>query len=225
MGRLGQTRAGLWRVDIWEPGYDVSTAVSLRKEDFSTFNPEPKFETVFSTSRVFYAYDPATQEWAVEEATDVEVQYLDDAYGRLDLYTYLTDASAAQRLAQRYQVISGAVSVEIAFTERGAKLAEQVAGDRVLVTYSPAPAAAGAYQDRVFELIDLTSGVGSPMRIAGRLGDLRGIGGKVAAWKDGSAPDWSSATAFERASPGFWCDSDGLIDSSDPATGDLSVWW
>jgi len=225
MGRLGQTRAGLWRVDIWEPGYDVSTAVSLRKEDFATFSPEPKFETVFSTSRVFYAYDPATQEWAVEEATDVEVQYLDDAYERLDLYTYLTDASAAQRLAQRYQFISGAVSVEIAFAERGAKLAEQVAGDRVLVTYSPAPAAAGAYENRVFELIDLTSGVGSPMRIAGRLGDLRGIGARVGLWKDSAAPAWSAATSLERAQPGFWSDSGGLVDSADAATRDKSVWW
>lgn len=224
LGRLAQTRDGKWKVKIWTPTYPA-TAPLITKTDFAAFSPEPKFETVYGTTRAHYGYDHGRQQWAVEEASDPVVAYLDESQDRLDVFTFLRSASSAQLLAQRYQFMSGAVSMEIAFSERGAKLAEREAGDIVRVTFNPAPSAAGEYIDRPFELMQLVSPVATPMRLSGRLGDLRGIGERIGRWMDASAPAWSAATTEERARSGFWSDSSGRIDPADPATLNRSCWW
>ena len=93
----------------------------------------------------------------------------------------------------------------------------------MLITYDPAPAAAGEWISKPFEIIRLSK---SPnLLIAGRFSDLRGVGQSVGRWVDSAAPDYSTATDAEKAASGFWSDSSGYIVPANPATLDRSVWW
>lgn len=224
MGTVQQTLAGLWTCWIWDPSYDPSSVVQLRKEDFAQFLPQPKFDTVFATARVYFNENHARGEWPIEQASDTEVQWLDESRDRLDVYTFLRSAADASTLAERYQLISGAVSMEVEFAERGSKLAQALAGDKVLVTFDPAPSAAGAYEQKPFEILRLTRGFSPGLTIAGRLGDLRGVGAVVGHWMADTDPAWSAATSEERARSGFWTDDDGLADPADAASA-TSIWW
>lgn len=225
MGTVQQTLSGRWTCWIWKPGYDPATAIALRKQDFVRFSAQPKLETIYSATQVFFSHAPATDTWQTQTSTDLKTQYSTGLADTLKIYTYLRNQSDALVLAQRYQVISGSVSLEIEFEERGALLAKSVAGDKVLVTFYPAPVAAGQMIDYPMELLQIDRSLVPVLRMAGRLGDLRGIGAKVGHWVAGGSPNWASASASQRASSGFWADSAGLIDPSDQATKNIRIWW
>lgn len=224
MGTLQQTAAGLWTSRIWNPYID-SITTSLRREDLAKFDPKPKLKAVFSTVRVYYGFDHAKGQWSVAEATDASIQYRTGSRDRLELFTYLTDANTARNMAQRYLTLAGGVTVEAEFEERGALLAQLNAGDKLFVTYTPAPTSAGGYESQPFEILDLTVRYAPKVVVSGVLGDLRGLGGRVGRWVGSSAPDWATATAAERLASGFWSDSSGLIDPLDPTTFNRSIWW
>ena len=225
MGTVQQTLEGKWTVSIFDPGYDSATVTRLRREDFAKFLPEPKLESVFSTTNVYYDKDHSTGNWPVAQATDARVQYLSETQDFVDIYTFLRSSSDALTLAQRFQFIAGGVSLEVEFEERGAKLAAHRAGQKVLVTYGPAPDATGVFTEKAFELVRLDKNFSPVVTIAGRLGDLRGIAGMLGHWVDSAAPDWSAANASERANSGFWSDASGFVDPADGSTRDIRVWW
>lgn len=224
MGTVQQTAEGLWTARIWDPRLD-SVTTTLRREDLARFEPKPKLKTVFSTVRVHYGYDHARQQWSVVEVTDPTVQYKTGSRDRLDIFTFLVSERNAETIAQRYMLLAAAVTVEAEFSERGALLAQFNAGDKVYVTYTPAPAVGGGYDAKPFEVLSLEVAYAPKVTVTGILGDLRGLGGRVGRWMASGAPDWSTATAAERQASGFWTDSAGLADSGDPTSGNRSIWW
>lgn len=225
MGTVQQTAAGQWTCWIWDPTYDPTAATTLRREDFADFKPNPKLETVFATTRVYYDRNHATGEWAAEEVTDTRVRHLYETTDQAELYTFLRDASAAATLAQRYQFMAGGVSLEIEFKERGTRLAQARAGDKILVDYAPAPDASGAFTAKPFEILRLDRGFSPTPAIAGRIGDLRGVGGLIGHWAPAGAADWAAAGADERAVNAYWADASGYIDPADGATKNIRIWW
>lgn len=224
MGTVQQTAAGLWTARIFNTDID-SITTTLRREDLASFEPKPKLKIIYTGVRVYYGYDHAKQQWSVVEVTDATIQYKTGSRDRLDLYTYLVSASDARTMAERYMLLAGAVTVEAEFEERGALLAQLNAGDKVYVTYTPAPNVTGAYASEPFEVLDLVVRYAPKLSVSGLLGNLRGLGGRVGRWTASTAPAWAAATAAERLASGFWSDSAGLIDPADPSSGNRSIWW
>jgi hypothetical protein len=224
MGAVQQTVGGLWTVRIWNPHVDAITT-SLRQADFARFAPTPKLKTTYSSVRVHYGYDHTRQQWSVVEVTDPVTQYRTASRDRLDIFTFLVAGASATTIAQRYLLLAGAVTVEAEFSERGARLAALEAGDKAFISYAPAPTVAGVYESAPFEILASELTLAPRLNVTGRLGNLRGLGGRVGRWMDSSAPDYSTATESERLASGFWCDTAGLADSGDPASAGRSLWW
>lgn len=224
MGTVQETVGGKWTTSIWSPDVDDATT-SLGQADFTSFTPKPKLKRVYSTVRVFYNYDHARQQWSAVEATNSLIQYRTGSRDRLDLYTYLRTEIDAQRLAERYLLLAGAVTVEAAFSERGALLARHQAGDKARVTYSPVSVVAGAYEMQPMEASVLEITLAPKLLVTGYLNNLHGLGGRAGRWMDGTAPAWAAATATERQASGFWCDSNGRADPADSFSADQSLWF
>jgi hypothetical protein len=227
LGRLNQTVDGRWTVTIFEPSYDAATVPRMRKEDFTRFEPEPRLESLRYATRVFYNHNHAQNTWSTREAVDLATKYLNESNDTDDakLYTYLTQQSDADTLAQRFQLLTGGGPVEIEFEERGTLLADRLAGDKVLVTYSPAPYAGGSITERAFEIIRIDRALAPSLKITGRFGDMMGLADTVGRWTSSTAPTWAAASASERAEQGFWSNSSGYIDPADTSTLNLSRWW
>lgn len=224
MGRINQTIEGQFTASVWTPGIeDIDT--SLRREDFAAFRPAPKLKTVFSAVRVNYNYDHVRKQWSVVEVSSSATQYKTGSRDVLELFTYHRTGGSAESLAERYQLLAGAITVQAEFEERGALLCRHEAGDKVNVTYRPAPSVAGEYIDKPFEILSMEVAYAPKLKVTGLLGDLRGIGGTIGRWMDSDAPDWADATSEERLRSGFWCDSNGRPEPSDPASANQSIWW
>ncbi len=227
MSNVQQTLAGLWTCFIWKPGADPTTALSLRKEDFVKFEAQPRYGSVYSATRVFYAQDFAAGSFQSTTFSDAKTRYEADTTDTYQVYTFLRFQTDALTLAQRYQLISGALSLEVEFEERGAILSKANAGDKVLVTYNPAPTATGQMSSYPMELIRVDRSLVPVLKMAGRLGDLRGIGAKVGTWQNvgGAGVAWSAATDLQRGTYGFWTDVNGYIVPGDETTRHIRIWW
>lgn len=225
MGTVQQTVGGLWTCWIWDPSYDISTVTTLRKEDFRAFAPQPRLEAVYAWTRVLYGYQPAREEWSVVETSDERIRHLAESTEVLEIPTFLRTQGDAETLAQRYEIIAAAVAIEVAFEENLTKLALHNVGDKVLVTFTPAPDKTGAWVEKPFEIIRLEKTYAPTLVISGRLGDLHGIGNTVGRWMEDDAVDYDVADADTREQGGYWCDDNGLADPADPASAGVSVWW
>ena len=225
LGQLKETLDGKWKATIWSGASPSTAPVSMRKEDFASFKPDPKIESVVSIARVHYGYDHSTQTWQVETAENATARYLAETRDSIDVYTYLTSPIDALALAQRLIQLAASSSTEVEFEERGNKLVETLAGEFALVTFSPAPVLGGAFDAQALELLRLDVALTPTLQISGRFGDLRSISDRVGHWTDDTAPDWATASDEEKATQGFWTDDDGLIDPLDPMTKDESIWW
>jgi len=224
MGTTQQTIDGQWTVRIWNPNVDAIDT-SLRQADFATFTPAPKLRMVYTTVRVYYNYDHARQQWSAVEASDAAALYRTGSRDVLEVFTFLTTPSVAETMAARYLLLTGGITVEAEFQERGALLAQHEAGDKTLVTYTPAPTLTGAYDAQPFEVLSSDLTLAPKLTVVGRLGNLRGLGGRVGRWMESGAPDWTTAISTERVASGFWCDSAGLADAGDPLSANRSIWW
>lgn len=226
LATVRQTLAGLWTIFVWKPSINYSTAIALQRSDFAKFVQVPKLQTVFSRVRVHYGYNHATESWSVAEAYDAKTEYLTRSKDALDVYTFLTSSSDALTLAQRIRLVSASISTEIEFEERGAKLAQAGGGDRVLITFDPAPHADdGVYSSEPFELVLLETSFSPKVTVAGRFGDLRGVGRTIGRWAASTVPAYASASADEKANNGFWSDASGFVVPGDAATKNVSRWW
>lgn len=225
MGTVQQTVGGLWTCWIWDPSYDAATITRLRKEDFRVFTPQPRLEAVYAWTRVFYGYHPARDEWSVVETSDPRIRHLAESTEVLEIPTFLRFASDADTIAQRYEIIAAAVAIEVDFEENLTKLALANVGDKILVTFSPAPDKSGAWTEKPFEILRLEKTYAPTLGISGRLGDLHGIANAVGRWMEDTAPDYDVADASAKEQGGYWCDDAGFADPADAASLGASVWW
>lgn len=227
MATVQQTLGGLWTCFIWKPGVDPATALSLRKEDLVTFDAQPRYGTVYGATRVYYAHDETQDVWKSVTHVDQKTQFEAQTTDTFEVYTFLRADADALVVAQRYQLISGAVSLEIEIAERGAILATARAGDKVLVTYSPAPLAAGQMTSYPMELIRVDRSLVPVLSMAGRLGDLRGIGARVGTWQNvgGAGIAYASASVVQQQAYGFWTDVNGYLVPGDETTRHKRIWW
>lgn len=224
MGHVQQTSDGKWTFSIFRPWSD-SSAISMSKADFAAFEPSVDARQRVTTTRVSYARNDARDESSFTETTDVTARYLDGTHDTETLHTYLRFQGDAAALRDQFVFLMTEPAVRIAFRERGTKLAGSLPGQKVLVTFSPAPAAAGSYTDTICDLTAVYRAAGSPQQVGGTLERVRQLAGRQGTWMATSAPDWATSTAAERLVSGYWCDANGRADPLDPASANVSLWW
>ncbi len=224
-GLVMQTKDGLWRVDIWDPGYDPTALDTLRKSEFVSFTPQAALKSIFSKAQVYYNFNHSTGAWSVEEASDSAQEYLNDSSDVLRVYTFLRDSGDAQILAQRWLVVAGGQMLEVEFEELAVRLAAHQARDRILIDYDPAPVAAGALSASPFEIVELRRSFDPTLMISGRFGNLRGIGQFIGRYTASTANNYSASDAAERAISGYYSDSNGFVVPGDPTTKNIRRYW
>lgn len=225
---LRETAGGRWQFKV-RSFLLAETTAELGQRDFAAFDPEPSYESAFSKTHVFYAFDASIDTWKVETYTDTRAAYLLDDQGvgaandGPELHTYLRNQADAETLARRYQLIAGGIRMRIAFLERSAKLYRALVGDQFAVTYTPAPDASGAFIGETLELTEIRKSVAPTLGTRGMFRDLRGLTGWV--WGGDDEPlDWAAATAAQRRRLGFWADDNGEIVPGDASTRDIRRW-
>jgi hypothetical protein len=225
LGIVRQNAAGQWQLKV-RSAVGTSATSALVKADFAAFSPEPKIESAFATVRVHYNYDRTTDTWQVAETPSARSKYLLEIDDAVDIYTYLTSASDAMTLGQRYQILAGGARLQIEFTERSAKLFGALPGDIVSVSFSPAPGRGGMLSSEPMELAAITKTVAPTFGVSGVFRDVRALpGGYGCSWGDDSASaNWGTATDQEKKVLGFWADDDGFIDDEDDDTQNIKVW-
>jgi hypothetical protein len=225
---LGDVRTdidGTIKFYVWTPWANSANAESYADEDFSSFEGDVKIDTVYSETVVRYDEDPANPgSFEVETATHDPTDYLVQGAQTLTVDTFIKSSSDAQLLAQRINFLYRGNNVEILFAERGIRLMGAGRNDRIRVSKTRAPSSTGALSDRLMEIVELEKDLGAPS-VSGRLSDLKNLVNLIGQWRTATAPDWGDATDEEKANSGFWCDANGLADSSDQSSKNVSLWW
>lgn len=201
---ISQTTDGRMAMQVWDPTYDAATLPVLRKEDLAAFTPSPRLERLTTATRVWYGRDSRFDTWSKEDATDEVQQYLTGVTDILEVWTFLRSGGDAEVLASRYQFVATHSTIDVDFVERATLLALASVGDRVLVTYDPAPETSGAYLDRAFALTRVERGYAPRMTVQGQLRDVHRVLNRAGRWKGAAEPNYASATAAERALAGYW---------------------
>lgn len=204
---IGQTRAGLVTMRVWDATYDAATLPALRKEDLGAFTPSPRLEKLTTATRVWFNRDGRFDTWSKADEVDDVQQLLTGVTDLFELWTFLRCQGAADVLAARYQNVTRYSTVDVDFVERGTLLALQDLGARVLVTYDPAPAGTGAYSDRVLALTRVERGYAPMTSVQGTLRDVHLVLNKAGRWKDVTEPAYASASAAQRLLAGYWGDT------------------
>lgn len=204
---IGQTRAGLMTMRVWDPVYDAATLPALRKEDLAAFTPSPRLEKLTTATRVWFNRDGRFDTWSKVDEVDEVQQLLTGVTDFFELYTFLRTSGDAEVLAARYQNVTRYSTIDVDFVERGTLLALQNVGARVLVTYDPAPASTGAYADRVLALTRVERGYAPMTTVQGTLRDVHLVLNKAGRWKDAAEPAYASASAAQRLLAGYWGDT------------------
>lgn len=204
---IGQTRAGLMTMRVWDPVYDAATLPVLRKEDLSAFTPSPRLEKLTTATRVWFNRDGRFDTWSKADEIDDVQQLLTGVTDFFELYTFLRAPGDAEVLAARYQNVTRYSTIDVDFVERGTLLALQDVGARVLVTYDPAPSSTGAYTDRVLALTRVERGYAPMTTVQGTLRDVHLVLNKAGRWKDAAEPAYASASAAQRLLAGYWGDT------------------
>jgi hypothetical protein len=225
MGVLDMMETGQWRLRIWSSSFNPTTLPTLVKQDFELFIPRTKLESVFYRVEVYYDYNYARNEWKMVYATNPSTRFGDESEEVLKVYTHLRRIDSAQRLAQRYRFLSSTIPLQVQCTEVGVKMINQRAGDKVVVTYAPAPSLQKSFERELFEIESIVQTFSKPPRVEFRLGNLRGIGRSIGFWTAPTAPRYEDATTGERSQSGFWSDTDGRVDPDDPSSENVSRWW
>lgn len=223
-GSLFAARDGRWRFEVWDPTYDSTVAPKLKDEDFATWEPDDKIESIFWLARVKYDENPATGAWKEVTASQSRIKYEFETSDTMTLETVLRVAADATVMAQRYRFIAGTPTVEITFVERGLSLMTAEIFDKYLITRARAPSGSGLWTDEPVQILEVAKQL-APPRIQARVNDLWALGRSVGRWAASSAPDYAAATAEQRAHDGYWADSDGFVVPGDLTTKSISLWW
>ena len=220
-GLIYQAPNGKWTARSWTPTSGLLPIAHLRARDFQRFEPKPRHaHSIFGVVRVLYNYSPVTRTWssviAKDDALVAKVGH-DESY---DVYSYLVNSTDAIVLAQRMLFSLSIPPLDIAFTERGNKLANARLRDRVLVTYPRAPSATGELSGSVFEVTELRKDLTPGLAVSGVLSSLR-LSDDFGIWVADGTPNFADATDEEKKKSGFWTKDDGTIGSEDAK----SIWY
>lgn len=212
---------GVWTCRLFDPS--AAVAFTLSDYDFATWSPEEDLSAALDQVRVQYDERQASGIYYEGSASDDAVKYGRETSDSTSLPTYLRNAADAQDRAAHDQFLKGSPPCRITAQMRGLTLMTAAVGDMVAITRARGPIArTGVLDGQVFEIVKLTK------QLAGQNGipvvtavfeDLGGQTDRIARYTDGvSVPDWSSATATQRALYGWYCDGNGYIDSTDVTT-------
>lgn len=220
--RVYQTLSGEWTASLYDPSYRTSGLVSLRKQDISEWRALPRVEEAICGARVHFNRDLFSGEWDVVEVESLEQRYLQDTRDKLDIHTFLVDSWRAELIGRRAAAILYSNPLVFEFAERGSLLAASQAGEKILVTFSPAPTKDGALSDTIVELVRLTKS--SLLAVSGEL-FLSGFGDRIGLVAPAalSTLDYSAATDTERKSYGWVSDANGDIVVGDATTRNKSI--
>lgn len=216
---------GRWTCRKFNPS--SSASFTLTDEDFAAWDSDDDLAAVLNEVRVQYDHRHATDSTSEAASSDDAVRYGSETSDSHQVFTYLRDSADASSLAQRYRFYKGAPSARIRFEERGLTLMTAVVGDLVAVTRDRGPVArTGRFDGHILQIVELEKALGPDApTVRGVLWDFGGQTDRIARYAEaGSTLTWAAASAEERATLGFYADSNGYIDPADGLTRHLKVY-
>ncbi|OPL13102.1 MAG: hypothetical protein AVO39_11050 [delta proteobacterium MLS_D] len=163
-----------------------------------------------------YAYDPVADTWqsfAQEDNEAIQDDVLQVISRTID-FNWLYEESNVRALAAHLIILYSRAIDVIKFTALGDGILTQLS-DRIGLTYAH-------YTNRPLLVREISKHFRDMSCTIYGYDSIQHI--LPGYWVDDDAPDYSSATADERAKQGFWTDDDGLADPEDE-TSKQSVWW
>jgi hypothetical protein len=212
-GSIYINREGQWAATVHLPyGMKDETADSLGDEDFVTWEPEDKIETVYHEVRVKYGFNPSTGSWKEKTASNSQVEYELERSDTATIETALINGSEASRQAGRYLLTLEQPSIQVAMQQRGLGGLLKHPFERYIITRSRAPDSAGSWTDEPVELIEVQKTLAPPgvyLRIR-KLG-LGSRGTRIHYWATSGILDYDSEDATDQDTYAFWHDSNGQV--------------
>lgn len=226
-GQIYKGADGRWTCRRLTPDIP-SSLVELTDVDFVTWKPETDLRTTLNEVRVRYDHRPYADTWFEKNSTDDAVLYGAETSDAHRLETWLTTEADATAHAQHLRFLRGTPSMTIEAEQRGLSLISARVGDLVSVTRSRAPnARTGSYDGHLLRIVRIEKALGGDVPIVKVwLNDLDGQTDRIFRLQaSGTALDWSTASAQEKARYGFLGNTNRYIDAADPLTRDGKKLW
>ena len=211
---------GVWTCRVFDPS--IPATYTLTDADFMTWTPDIDLSSSLSTVRVQYDQRQASGVYAEAASSDDAIRYGNETSDTTALPTYLRTVEGGTSLAAHDQFWKGAAPCRITTQLRGLSLLTASVGDMVAITRARGPIArTGTLDGQLFEIVKLTkalAGANGVPAVSAVLEDLGGQTDRVGRMTDGTIPDWSTATAAQKAVYLWMADGNGYLDSTDLAT-------
>ncbi|MDD5170664.1 MAG: hypothetical protein PHN75_17750, partial [Syntrophales bacterium] len=223
MAFFDENLSGQIRYRTWEPTV-TGTLPVLQKEDILSMAVKDDISHLYWKVKTGYSHQLVAGESLYAESYSSASRYKYERNENLMLDTYLRSSADAQSLADELNWITRDPSPIITLNLKVSQITKSI-GDKIKVTLSRAPfETVGGYSERIFEIISKEfSCFPASLTLTGR--DLMDWGNNIGFWTADTAPDWATATKQEKDDSGFWTDANGLVDSTDPASKNVSLWW
>ena len=156
-------REGQWAANVFLPyGMKGETADSFADEDYVTWEPEDKLETVYHKVVVKYDRNPHTGEWQEVSASDSQAEYELERSNVARIETALIDKSEATAQAQRWLMTLKQPSIQVQLDARGLGGLLKHPFERYLVSRTRAPDSAGSWTNEPCEIIEVQKTLAPP---------------------------------------------------------------
>ena len=229
LGRTIRTLEGIMKPTVFTPETDFSAVTSLIDVDVMEFQPSNEIESgkIFSRVRVLYDADPVTDKTEFKESYEARTQYLylDGIDETRILETALRTATHALDLAQRVRFISRVPTLRVTIPETGLSLMDANLVDRIQVTVARGPDVTGAWNSKLMEIDTIERTFAPVPKVVVTMNDLLGVSGSGARWVGAGHANWAASDDDERASAGYWSNTDGFIVPDDVSTRDIKLWF
>jgi hypothetical protein len=214
---------GEWTARAFDP--QATPIGTITDADCRTWDAQPTDQGPLSEVRVQYDWQAADNSFTEVSQSSDAVTYGQETSDSHRLSTYLRTEDDAREVVQRYALFKQRARRLIATQQRSLALISAQPGDLVTVTRSRAPSPSGAYSSNTLLIRDVTITLGGEVTIDLVLDDLGLVLDKVGSYTDDTGADWSTATAAQLATYGFYADDNGYIDATDIATRHRKVYW
>lgn len=229
---VAQSEMGLWFTDgdgefnyrVWQPSIQT-TPVTFENEDYIRFGSKVVQDQIVRYTRIGYA-----KRWTGEKTTQYAPGSPPDddmakwKYGATEprqIETLLQASSDAEVMRQRYDLITMTPTKVIEFNTKWRPVFYEPF-DKIVINRSRGPGISGTINAEVYEITRIKlDGLNATVVAT----DLKGVGVNAGMWTSANAPDYGAATPGQKATQGFWTDSSGFADPSDPGSKNVSRWW